>query len=361
MTIDTVKWDIEPHTQAKHEVLRRYLGAWFPILSQNNKRIIYLDGFAGPGEYSGGEDGSPIIALNEAINHKANLTSEIIFVFIEKDKKRCENLKQVLSKIELPSNIKCDTINGLFDETLTENLTSLEEQGKNLAPTFVFIDPFGISQTPFSIIERIMKNKRCEILVTFMYNSIDRCVTDHPDVCSSLFGGEEWKEIAKITDTSKRLQAYHDYYRKQLEEVAKIKYVRSFKMRNKFNNEIYCLFFGTNHLLGLERMKDAMWKVDNSGRYEFSDSTDPNQTTLFKIDADYGLLEKLILERYLGKQVTIDELEHFVLVETPFKKTGHLKRPILAKMEKENPSRIKVTNRNRAGSYPEGCVIEFLT
>jgi len=26
-------WPLEPHTRAKHEILRRYLQAWTPILS----------------------------------------------------------------------------------------------------------------------------------------------------------------------------------------------------------------------------------------------------------------------------------------------------------------------------------------
>ena len=37
---DTI-WEIEPHTQAKHEILRRYLGAWFPILGTHNQRVVY--------------------------------------------------------------------------------------------------------------------------------------------------------------------------------------------------------------------------------------------------------------------------------------------------------------------------------
>jgi len=42
-------WEIDPHTKAKHEILRRYLNAWFPILNSWNNRIIYIDGFSGPG------------------------------------------------------------------------------------------------------------------------------------------------------------------------------------------------------------------------------------------------------------------------------------------------------------------------
>ena len=33
MSIDDVIWQLEPHTKAKHELLRYYLGAWFPILA----------------------------------------------------------------------------------------------------------------------------------------------------------------------------------------------------------------------------------------------------------------------------------------------------------------------------------------
>ena len=58
-------WGIDPHTQAKHEILRRYLGAWFPILSRYNDRIVYIDGFSGPGRYKGGDPGSPFVALTE--------------------------------------------------------------------------------------------------------------------------------------------------------------------------------------------------------------------------------------------------------------------------------------------------------
>jgi hypothetical protein len=49
---DTI-WPIEPHTSAKHQILRKYLDAWLPIVGTYNKRIIYIDGFAGPGEYAG--------------------------------------------------------------------------------------------------------------------------------------------------------------------------------------------------------------------------------------------------------------------------------------------------------------------
>jgi three-Cys-motif partner protein len=105
---DTI-WEMKPHTQAKHEILRRYLGAWFPILSNSSGRIIYLDGFAGPGIYAGGEVGSPVVALETAANHvMLPRFREVLFLFIEKDKARAKKLDSVLKQRfpSLPSNLK---------------------------------------------------------------------------------------------------------------------------------------------------------------------------------------------------------------------------------------------------------------
>ena len=76
-------WNIEPHTLAKHKILERYLQAWYPILNTYNRRIIYLDGFCGPGCYSGGEPGSPIIAIDTALTHRSKMVGEVVFVFID--------------------------------------------------------------------------------------------------------------------------------------------------------------------------------------------------------------------------------------------------------------------------------------
>jgi len=83
--LETV-WRIDPHTQAKHTILRRYWEAWLPIMTKYNQRVLYIDGFAGPRLYAGGEDGSPLIALKAARDHRAKPKSEVVFTFIEKDK-----------------------------------------------------------------------------------------------------------------------------------------------------------------------------------------------------------------------------------------------------------------------------------
>jgi hypothetical protein len=40
-------WALDAHTAAKHEILRRYLEAWFPILSSYRQQIVKLTGQSG--------------------------------------------------------------------------------------------------------------------------------------------------------------------------------------------------------------------------------------------------------------------------------------------------------------------------
>lgn len=47
-------WPLDPHSPAKHAILRRYLQACVPILGRTHGRVVYIDGFAGPGVYTGG-------------------------------------------------------------------------------------------------------------------------------------------------------------------------------------------------------------------------------------------------------------------------------------------------------------------
>jgi three-Cys-motif partner protein len=145
-------WSIDPHTQAKHEILRNYLKAWFPILATTSRRIIYLDGFAGPGIYRDGEEGSPIIALRTAKDHilRERFRAEIIFWFIEKDSRRATKLEEVLRDYfpSLPNKIMYEVEGAEFAPTLGSVLDEMEEKDARLAPTFAFLDPFGFSGLP---------------------------------------------------------------------------------------------------------------------------------------------------------------------------------------------------------------------
>jgi len=363
--ITSTIWEIEPHTEAKHAILRKYLDAWLPIITRWNGRALFIDGFAGPGEYIGGKEGSPIIALKAALEHRMPLNAELIFLFIEAEKDRYEYLRGKLSEIKLPANIKYKVINGKFDETVKGLFDYLDEQKARIAPSLVFIDPFGFTGIPFELIKRIMENEKCEILVTFMYEEINRFISDEKlwESLIETFGTDKWKQVLTEKEPQKRTEILHGIYKEQLEHEAGIKHVKSFKMVNKSNRTDYFLFFGTNNMLGLQKMKEAMWRVDESGLFQFSDvSYNPDQAMLFSPEPDYCQLKSLILSTFKGKSVSVEELQNFIITQTSFLST-HYKRQILSPMEKTDPPEIMIRcpgKKRRRGTYPPGCIIEFV-
>jgi three-Cys-motif partner protein len=355
-------WPLETHTSKKHEILRRYFQAWLPILAQTNGRLLYLDGFAGPGEYSNGEDGSPLVVLKAARDHKQKFASELFCLFVEDRRDRYEHLVEVLASINppLPSNIKFHAEHGAFNDQLSQIFIRLEEQKNQLEPTLAFVDPFGFSQTPFSTIAKLMKYPKCEVLVNFMYEEINRFLSlpnlaEHFD---ALFGTPEWREAIKISAPAERLRAIHDLYLKQLRRVAK--HVRSFQMLNRGNIVDYFLFFATNNLTGLERMKEAMWKVDPTGEFQFSDFTDASaQLSLFASEPDYTTLRDMITSQFGGKEVESKKLGDWIVAHTPFLRS-HFKKPVLVPMEDEvSVSVLNPKPGRRKGWYPDGTILRF--
>ena len=183
-----------------------------------NGRVVFVDGFAGPGKYRGGEEGSPVIALKAALEHTQPIRSEVVFHFIEHRRDRFEYLRNLLSEMfpNLPSNIVYHVHNRRFDETLCSVLTALDEQGRGLAPTFAFIDPFGYSDTPFSVISRIMTNPRCEVLINFNYEELNRftSVPSQSQNFDKQFGTGAWRECKGL----RRLRSAKKLYSRDLQD-----------------------------------------------------------------------------------------------------------------------------------------------
>jgi three-Cys-motif partner protein len=336
MQPDTTIWELEPHTAAKHAILRRYLQAWIPILTKGGfPQVVFIDGFAGPGRYVGGEEGSPIIAMKAAIEQSIPAHAKLDFHFIELDQERADYLASEIEKLKLPSNITHKVHpKRKFQEAFPEVWEQYSKSGRSRPPTFVFIDPFGF-KIPFEYVRKILRAQSCEVLITFMFEEINRFLShEHqPDNFDELFGCTDWRACLHAGKPSERERCLHDLYQRQLEGEAK--HVRSFKMQNRVNRTDYFLFFGTNSDLGLLKMKESMWKADESGAFAFSDATDPNQIALFGKEPNREHLRRLLIDRFAGQEATCKEIEQFVVCDrkSPFHLSHHKK--VLAALEKD--------------------------
>lgn len=364
MSIGTTVWRLDPHTIGKHLVLQYYMEAWLPIMTTWNGRVLFIDAFAGPGEYTGGEPGSPLVALRALAEHSARnrMKGDINYLFIEKDPKRCSHLRQVLSKFEpaIPQNCRFQVFNSTFDETLTQVLDRIDDQNRNLAPSFVMIDPFGVSETPMRTIGRILSNPKSEVYVSFMFNHINR-FKDHPNFephLDELFGCSEWRDGLDTADSVQSKDFFFSLYKHQL-KAAGAKEVLHFEL---YEGErlVYAIFFGTQSLKGCDMMKRAIWKVAPFGDYRFHGGQN-RQLTFGTEILDFSPLEKALHEEFgANKWTRIEDVIRFVQSDATEFHSGHLKQKTLSPMEKRGEVEVKPGSRKKVGTYPVGTEIRFL-
>ena len=352
-------WKRHPHTVGKHLVLQSYLQAWLPIIGSWNGRILIIDGFAGPGEYEGGEEGSPIVAMRTLVEHASKhlIVGEVVFVFIERDRERARHLEQLVAewRPRLPKRTEAYVIEGTFDLSMTDLLDRLDEHKKAMAPAFVMIDPFGVKGTPMQVIRRIIGNPKCEVYVTFMWESINRFL-DTPEFethLTDLFGTTEWKQASGLEATERRTALYEPYER-QLRD-AGAKQVVHFHLYNR-NRHIYSIFFGTGHHRGSDRMKAAIWNVAPFGDFTFRGQ---DQLTL-GVEPDYARLRQVLLQQFGDKGwVSIEQVLEFIASDATDFHTGRVKTRVLKPMEKVGLIEVDESTRKRRWGYPKRCRLRF--
>lgn len=315
-------WELEPHTKAKHEILRLYLNAWYPKVTAYNRRVVFIDGFAGPGIYKGGEAGSPIIALDTLLqhNHLPKIRAGVSFVFIEQDAQRLDSLRAQIAMRKLPGNVSVETYHGASDEALDEAFAGLDQQGLTLAPTLALLDPFGVKGVRMEHIKRFMDTRGCEVLITFMSSRIHRFgnTPEYRKHLSALFGTDGWEKALDLEGPA-RLDFIRSLFKARLEaqDGAGARYTRYFFMRDRDNRPVYELAFASNHAKGIDSMKDAMWKLDPIGGAAFSsfnaragaDVAAAPQLALLEQEPDWHALFKELAAKFRGQRVPWPEVE----------------------------------------------------
>jgi three-Cys-motif partner protein len=126
----------------KHGILGRYLPVFATKTGSRAGQVVYLDGYAGPGLYDDGSEGSPALALHTAeavANYRGRAT--LHGHLIEQDRGSVERLRRLLSEF----GATWDVHEGRAEDLLPGILGSLPAD----VPLFAFVDPFGLP-IPFS-------------------------------------------------------------------------------------------------------------------------------------------------------------------------------------------------------------------
>lgn len=320
-----VPWPCVDHTAAKHDIYRRYLERWFPILlagANAYPAVTYAEGFAGPGIYAGGEPGSPVIALRALVDTVPADKGIARFVFVDDDQRCVDMLRQQLTaafplrprSYEAMPAIPIER--GTCAEKLEAALDAARAWGK---PIFANLDSWGNAPVPFALLERIAANVSSEVIVTLQPQHFIRFVTNLGESADEVFGGDPaWRAIRGMSPEVKSRHILTCY--RQALKAAGFPYLLDFELVDTRGQVLY-LVFGTGHERGVQKMKQSLWEVDRVQGVGFRDPRDEQAETLFDFDEpQLGPLVRLLEQRLsVVGRCRVEDLRRFALFETVYR------------------------------------------
>lgn len=322
-------WKYEEQTKAKHQTFNDYIDKWIKIVGAYNK-LNYIDGFGGIGAYKDKNGkiyyGSPVLVAKAIQKITSKLRRTVNILIIDKDKSNLDNLKKIFEHEKI--NIEPLLINSDFDKAINDILDNVQ----NIAPTFIFVDPFGF-KIKMKTIERIMKINKSEVLLNFMFTRINQFLGDPKieNTYNELFGNYEWQRCKKLKGL-KRERCIVECYRNQLKKFSRYVYYFKLEFPGK-RKTYYYLFHLTNHFKGCAIMKSSFAKF-HYGRVEYRGMRE-NQLELFedkdiKVNNAIDYLKKL----YKGQQKSFQQIIEEQIDETEFLESHF--REAIKRMESKN-------------------------
>jgi three-Cys-motif partner protein len=372
----TIPWVIEPQTKVKHSLLKQYMAVWMKILwsqqasMRKPQHLIYVDGFSGPGEYWETDareqlvPGSPIIVGNTANDLiSENPARRIDIVAIDAHAPTADYLTPRLNGINTHRQ-NWTVIHGDFSTTAEEILRRLDAGTWSSNPTFFFIDPFGYSGFPLTLLSRILRHPMTELFINFMAYDIVRFMgqPNFKEHMLELFGTEKYSEYTKCSTPEDRVSFIATLYYSQL-RLAGAKHVIPFRINTPGQGDRakYFLFHASKHIKALKLMKDTMAKASDR---EFSFEAiglDPNEQLMLFAATPESQIKSKIHARYsteAQRPVPYQIIEDWAYDATPAI-SSQIK---IALMDLEREGRIKINRgpRQRSTTVTSPATIEFL-
>lgn len=344
---EPIVWPREAHTEAKHGLLRAFFTKWISVHSeffakQGSGVVRVYDGFAGPGVYAGGEQGSPLILVDSLLENPRLITRwgsvSYDFQFVEKHRGRATKLEEQLSALEARARNE-----GRWSKRLVWTVTCGRYEDHVPGPPkaahtalFLFLDPFGYSHSPMTLTCELIQQPKSDTLIFLPLSFVNRFRgrEGQERAMDRFFGTSEWRTVP---DGPGRPAALRELFEQQLRSSG-LRWVKAFQLRPEGSNE-YWIVGGSDHLQGYASIKEGFWAVDpiNGRSYVAQPRPAPGQQMLaFDLPLDVipniAPLLELLKDCFGKRSFTVEEAQE-VTRRSDFLET-HLKRLTLAPAER---------------------------
>lgn len=249
-------------TKAKHFILRTYLQALaFKVLHVGD--VTYVDGFSGPWETrtENFADSSFMIAISALKDAQQKLATSGIHrtvrcFFCERNPTAFKQLDTAVQPHNNPQEgLEIRTFDGQFEDAVSDIQ-------KFIGTSFplIFIDPTGWTGYPFDKIRPLFAYRRCEVLINFMYDFINRFAHDDGQQTvlslAPILGGPDWP--ARLDANLPRGAAVEKLFRETLKNAGQFAFVVSTQIEKPTANRPHFLIaYGTKSVHGLKAFRDT--------------------------------------------------------------------------------------------------------
>jgi three-Cys-motif partner protein len=160
-------------SRIKARIVAKYFWAWAKVITSRmggqDKRIAYVDLFAGPGQYGDQTTSTPVIVLKKAIKEH-DLRENLVTIFNDKNAANVQSLQETIKAIPDIEKLRYEP--QVRNEDVGQKIIEAFSQAK-LIPTFLFVDPWGYKGLSLGLINSVLQNWGSDCVFFFNYNRIN--------------------------------------------------------------------------------------------------------------------------------------------------------------------------------------------
>lgn len=355
----------------KATIIEKYFDAWAGIMvgtqdrnGRGDKKIGYIDLFAGPGRYKNGDVSTPLRVLSKALQ-KPVYAERLVTIFNDKAPENVSTLKSEIEALDGFERLKWKP--QIWNEEVGSKIAEQFEQHR-LIPVLAFIDPWGYKGLTLRLVQAFLKNWGCDCIFFFNYARINAGlnnpkVKDHMD---ALFGEERAAALRtemegmrpderEATIVERLVEALHESG-----GVGK-RYVLPFCFKNEEGTRTkHHLILVTKHFKGYEVMKDIMAKYSSSMEqgvptFTYSPADSLKQPMLFELNRPLDDLREMLLVEFAGQSLTMVAIYERHSVGRNFIKKNY--KDVLTGMEQSKA--ISTSGRRSSRGFADDIIVTF--
>lgn len=332
-------------SRVKAAIVANYFWAWANVIISvakkgRDRRIAYIDLFAGPGRYSDGTMSTPLRILESAIAHP-DMREMLVTVFNDRNDDHSRTLENAITTLPGVDTLRYKP--RVHNYEVGDEIVKQFEQ-MSLVPTLFFVDPWGYKGLSLRLINSVLKDWGCDCIFFFNYNRINmglpnEAVDEHMDCLFGKDRADRLRASLQGLSPAERETAIVEELAEALQELGG-KYVLPFCFLNDEGTRTsHYLIFVSKHIRGYEIMKEVMAKQSSKADQQVPSFSycpaDRRYKLLFELTRPLDDLEEMLLEDFAGRSLTMREVFD----------AHHVGRPFLAKNYKAVLGRLEAAGK----------------